>query len=117
MAARPKLAQSARTVVARGFGAMKFCPFEQVHVSWIAAGWWTRAAARVQAVREAVGPNIDILLDFHGRVGPAMAVWMEEAMRPFRPLFIEEPVLPENVDALARVWCSSSRRPSRPASG
>ncbi|HLH79074.1 MAG TPA: enolase C-terminal domain-like protein, partial [Chthonomonas sp.] len=41
--------------------------------------------------------------DFHGRVSPAMAVQMEEAMRPYHPLFIEEPVLPENVDALARV--------------
>ena len=97
-----ELAQSAREVVARGFGAMKFCPFEQVHVL-DRSGLVDESAARVQAVREAVGPNIDILLDFHGRVSPAMAVWMEEAMRPFRPLFIEEPALPENVDALARL--------------
>ena len=61
------------------------------------------AAARLAAVREAVGTGVDILLDFHGRVSPAMAVQMEEAMRPFHPFFIEEPVLPENVDALAGV--------------
>jgi galactonate dehydratase len=97
-----ELAASAKEVVAAGFDAMKFCPFEKVklidHVSVV-----EDAAERVAAVREAVGSNVDILLDFHGRVSPAMAILMEEAMRPSRPFFIEEPVLPENVDALARV--------------
>lgn len=97
-----QLAESAKSVVARGFTAMKFCPFEKVHIV-DHSGLVDESAARVQAVREAVGPNVDILLDFHGRVSPTMAVWMEEAMRPFRPMFIEEPVLPENVDALVRV--------------
>ena len=97
-----QLAESAKQAVARGFTAMKFCPFEQVRLV-DHSGIVDDAAGRVQAAREAVGPNVDILLDFHGRVSPAMAIWMEEAMRPFRPMFIEEPVLPENVDALARV--------------
>lgn len=97
-----QLAKSAKDVVARGYTAMKFCPFEKVHVL-DHYQLVEEAAARVQAVREAVGNGIDILLDFHGRVSPAMAVLMEEAMRPYHPLFIEEPVLPENVDALARV--------------
>ena len=96
-----ELAESAKSVVARGYTAMKFCPFEKVHVvdhySIVAD-----AAARVQAVREAVGNEIDILLDFHGRVSPTMAIWLEEAIRPYHPLFIEEPVLPENVDALVQ---------------
>ncbi len=97
-----ELAASAREVVSRGFSAMKFCPFERVHVvdhySVV-----EEAAARVAAVRGAVGSGVDIMLDFHGRVSPAMAIAMEEAMRPYHPYFIEEPVLPENVDALARV--------------
>ena len=97
-----ELAKSAKEVVAAGFTAMKFCPFEKVkvvdHYSVV-----EDAAARVAAVREAVGSGIDILLDFHGRVSPAMALQMEEAMRPYHPFFIEEPVLPENVDELARV--------------
>lgn len=96
------LAASAKEVVARGFTAMKFCPFEKVHLvdhySVV-----EEAATRVAAVREAVGTGVDILLDFHGRVSPTMAVWMEEAMRSSHPFFIEEPVLPENVDALAEV--------------
>ena len=63
------------------------------------------AAARVQAVREAVGSGIDIMLDFHGEVGPSMAIWLEEAFRPYHPMFIEEPALPENVDAMAKLAC------------
>ncbi len=88
---------------------MKFCPFGKVrivdHYQIV-----EEAAARVQAAREAVGPGVDILLDFHGRVSPAMAVWLEEAVRPFHPLFIEEPVLPENVEALAR-FAAQSKTP------
>ena len=47
---------------------MKFCPFEQVHIV-DHSGLVDESAARVQAVREAIGPNVDILLDFHGRSG------------------------------------------------
>ena len=96
-----ELAASAKNVVARGYTAMKLCPFEKVHLvdhySIV-----EDAAARVQAVREAVGNQVDILLDFHGRVSPTMAIWLEEAIRPYHPMFIEEPVLPENVDALVQ---------------
>ncbi len=92
---------SAGALAARGFTAMKTCPFKQVHVvdhySVVEA-----AAANVAAAREAVGNGVDIMLDFHGRVSPTMAMWMEEAMRPSHPFFIEEPVLPENVEALAQ---------------
>ncbi len=97
-----ELAASAKEVVSRGFTAMKFCPFDKVKLidSYRVV---EEAAERVAAVREAVGSGVDILLDFHGRVSPAMAILMEEAMRPSRPFFIEEPVLPENVDSLVRV--------------
>lgn len=97
-----ELAASAKRVVEAGFTAMKFCPFDRVrlvdHYAIV-----EEAAARVAAIRAAVGSGVDILLDFHGRVSPTMAIWMEEAMRDSHPLFIEEPVLPENVDALERV--------------
>jgi len=97
-----ELAASASEVVSRGFTAMKFCPFDRVHLvdhySVV-----EEAAGKVAAVRGAVGSGVDIMLDFHGRVSPAIAMAMEEAMRPYHPFFIEEPVLPENVEALARV--------------
>jgi galactonate dehydratase len=58
--------------------------------------------------REALGPNIDIGIDFHGRVSPAMAVRIAKELEPFYPFFIEEPVLPENVDALVTVARSTT---------
>ena len=61
------------------------------------------AAARIAAVREAVGDEVDIAVDFHGRVHRAMAVRLAQALEPASPLFIEEPVLAEHSEALAAV--------------
>jgi galactonate dehydratase len=95
-------AESARKIVNAGYTAMKMCPFERVRLL-DSASLVEEAAARVDAVRQEVGSAVDIMLDFHGRVSPAMAIQLEEAMRPSRPFFIEEPVLPENTDQLAAV--------------
>ena len=46
---------------------------------------------------------MDIAIDFHGRVSPAMALRLTPALEPHFPMFIEEPCLPENVDTLARI--------------
>jgi galactonate dehydratase len=58
---------------------------------------------RVAAVREAVGPYIGIGIDFHGRVHKPMAKTLAKELEPFRPMFIEEPVLPENNEALREI--------------
>jgi len=63
-----------------------------------------QAAARIEAVRKAVGEDIDIAVDPHAKIfEPNRALAMAEAIRPFRPLFFEEPLRPENVDALAKL--------------
>ncbi|WP_010166629.1 galactonate dehydratase [Candidatus Epulonipiscium viviparus] len=54
-------------------------------------------------VREVAGDDLDIAIDFHGRISPAMAPVLCRELEPFHPMFIEEPVLPENVDALVKV--------------
>ncbi|SHH84564.1 galactonate dehydratase [Clostridium grantii] len=54
-------------------------------------------------VREAVGDDMDIAVDCHGRMSTAMAIRFCKALEPYNPAFIEEPVLPENVDALVKV--------------
>lgn len=56
-----------------------------------------------QKLREAVGEKIDIMVDFHGRTYPAMAVQYINAIEEYRPWFCEEPVPPENVDSLLEV--------------
>ncbi|MFC6864029.1 galactonate dehydratase [Halomicroarcula sp. GCM10025817] len=58
------------------------------------------AVNRLREVREAVGDEIDIGVDFHGRVSKPMAKRLAKALEPHEPMFIEEPVLPEHNDAL-----------------
>ena len=53
------------------------------------------AVARVAAVREVIGPDRDVAVDFHGRVSPALARELCRALEPLHPMFVEEPVLPE----------------------
>jgi galactonate dehydratase len=66
------------------------------------------AAEMLRQVREAVGEEIDILLDFHGRVTPQMAIQYARAFEPYFPLFIEEPVQSEVPDAMAQVKLATS---------
>jgi galactonate dehydratase len=65
-------------------------------------------ARRFAALREAVGPDVDVAIDFHGRVGPALAKVLIEAIAPYRPVFVEEPCLPEHVGAMAAIAASTT---------
>lgn len=58
---------------------------------------------RIATVREAVGKYIGIGIDFHGRVHKPMAKILAKELEQYRPMFIEEPVLPENNEALREV--------------
>jgi galactonate dehydratase len=62
------------------------------------------AARRVEAVRSAVGDSIDIGVDPHARLfEPFRAIELCRALEPYDPFFVEEPLRPENYDALAKV--------------
>jgi galactonate dehydratase len=61
------------------------------------------AIERVAMVREAVGPDIGIAVDFHGRVHRPMARILVKELEPYRLMFIEEPVLSENREALKEI--------------
>jgi galactonate dehydratase len=58
---------------------------------------------RVGALRDAVGMDLDVGIDFHGRLHKPMAKVLAKQLEPFRPMFIEEPVLPENNEALKEI--------------
>jgi galactonate dehydratase len=63
-----------------------------------------RAAERaVAAMREAVGPDIDIMVDCHARPSPAMGLQFAKGLEPFGLYFLEEPCWPESVDGLAAI--------------
>ena len=95
-------AQSALDKVNQGWTAIKTVP---VPVTEIVAGpaKVKQAAAMLQAVREAVGDEVDILLDLHGRLTPQMAVLYGTAFAEFSPYFLEEPCQSENPKAMAAV--------------
>jgi galactonate dehydratase len=59
-----------------------------------------QAVQRIAAIREAVGNSIGIGIDFHGRVHKPMAKILAKELESFHPMFIEEPVLPENNETL-----------------
>ena len=97
-----ELAASAAGLVASGFSALKFTPFDATPI--LAGRRYVDAAvAKVRAVRDAVGPDVELMIDGHGRLSPAVAVRMAEALAEFNLLFFEEPCLPENVPAMVRL--------------
>ena len=63
---------------------------------------------RVAEARDAGGPDMGIAIDFHGRVHRGMAKVLMKELEVFRPLFVEEPVLPQHLDALKNIACQSS---------
>lgn len=58
---------------------------------------------RMASVREAVGKDFDIGIDFHGRVHKSMARILAKELEPYHPMFIEEPLLPEYLDELKTI--------------
>ena len=63
---------------------------------------------RVATIRQVVGDDFDIGIDFHGRVHKPMAKILAKELEPYHPMFIEEPVLPENNEALREVAMHSN---------
>jgi galactonate dehydratase len=70
----------------------------------------TQAVKRMEMLREGLGPDIDIGVDFHAKTSPSVASIIVKEVEPLDLLFIEEPCPPENVGAMARI----SRRSTTP---
>ncbi len=70
------------------------------------------AVADVSAIRQAVGPEMDLMIDFHGRLNPPTAVKCLEMLRPFNLLFVEEVIPPDNPAAYAKVAAAVPSVPS-----
>jgi galactonate dehydratase len=94
--------ERARQVVAMGFGALKFLAVPRSEpVEGLRSV--RHAAAVVEAVRTAVGPDVDLMVDLHGRTWPAMAIRYCQALEPYGLLFLEEPCPTEDLEATAQV--------------
>ena len=97
-----KIASLARGVVAQGYRGLKLDPFGHASAELSAADR-RHAMAIVGAVREAVGPDVQIMLEMHGRFTPSTAATVAKALEPFDPEWIEEPTPPENAMAYRAV--------------
>ena len=92
--------QRANEAKALGYRLVKIYPLPAIHA--IEASSTMRGiVACCEAVREVMGEEGDFALDFHGRCSAAFAIQVEEAVRPTRPMWIEEPLLPEITQDLA----------------
>ena len=89
-------------VVGKGYTAVKVVcvPYSEPLMS---ASYVKQFRLAIERLRLAVGDSIDIMIDFHGRTYPAMAIEYINAVAEFNPFFCEEPVPPENVAALREV--------------
>src|SRR6202521_5248097 len=96
-------ARAAGDVVARGFDALKFDPFSNPWRTHIGRAEETLAVERVRAVREAVGPKVEILVEAHRRLAPNEAIRVANRLEEFEPFWYEEPIAAEDVDSLAGV--------------
>ncbi len=97
-----EVGKAAKDIVAKGFTAVKMNATEELQY----VDTYEKidgAVKRIAAVREAVGPNVGIGIDFHGRVHKPMAKILAKELEAFHPMFIEEPVLPENNESLKEI--------------
>jgi galactonate dehydratase len=105
------IAASARQQVAEGYTALKTDPFWHEMARYgtaymsgvISRRGVERGAEIVAAIRDAVGPDVEILIDCHGNFDVASAIRCAKALAPYDITWFEEPVPPESYDALRQV--------------
>ena len=85
-----------------GFSAIKMAATEEMHY----IDSYTKLDAvigKIAAIRDALGFELEIGIDFHGRLHKSMAKVLAKELEPYKPMFIEEPVLPQNNEALREI--------------
>jgi galactonate dehydratase len=96
-------AESARWQVAAGYTSLRTIPFLPGWEGQTPSRYLDSAVAIVGAIREAIGPEIDLGIDIHRNLGPDEAVVLARELEPFRLLYMEDPVAPESLEALRYV--------------
>ncbi len=98
------LAKDAKKAVAEGFTAIRFSAFTPefwLHRSY--SEWTSAALARVTAVREEVGNDIDICVEIHREMNPAESIAFGRRLEPLHPFFYEDPMLPDSPALMAEI--------------
>ncbi len=94
--------EKAKEAVKRGVTAMKWDPFGKNYME-ISNKELNTALECVGEVRDAVGKEVDLLIEGHGRFNIATGIKIAKELEPFKPMWFEEPVPPDNLDALKAV--------------
>jgi len=97
-----RMVDLAHRVIAEGYTAIKVVcvPYSE---SLMGPSTVKKFAENIGRLRAAIGNHVDLMVDFHGRTYPAMAIAYINAIAEYSPFFCEEPVPPENLQALADV--------------
>ena len=98
------LANDALNAVNQGFTAVRFSPFSSdyyLHKS--DSEWADEAVNRVAAVRETVGPDVDICVEIHRQMNPAESIALGRRLEEFNPFFYEDPMLPDSPAIMGEV--------------
>jgi len=100
---RPRnVAEAAKEKLLQGYTAIKMNATDEI--AWIDSFSKVQAVLdRIGAIRDEVGYELDVAVDFHGRVHKSMARVLMKELEPFKLMFIEEPVLTENEEAFAEL--------------
>lgn len=97
-----QFAEKAKLAVSRGVTAMKWDPFGKSYME-ISGKDLDQALRCIAAVREAVGPQVDLLIEGHGRFNVPTGIAIAKELEPFKPMWFEEPTPPDNLEALKAV--------------
>ena len=106
-------ASAALKIVGLGFTAMKFDPFGAAGPR-ITRSDLNLSLKRIEAIRNAVGEGVDVIIEAHGRFDTDTAIRIANELKTYSPLWFEEPIREENIRAMAEV---RSRSPVTIASG
>lgn len=101
-----EFAAKAKHTVDLGIKALKWDPFGAAHMT-ISREQLEKSVNIVGAVREAVGDKVDLLIECHGRFNPTTAIEISRELEQFKPMFMEEPCVPDNMDSTAYVRAHS----------
>ena len=93
--------EAVKKVVARGYLGLKVDPFGAGYYEMERAEK-VKSVSLIEAIRGTVGPDVEIMIEMHGRFSPATAIDLSRDLEKFKPSWVEEPVPADNREAMSK---------------
>ncbi len=100
---RDEAVRDSTEAVRAGHTAVKIDPFPPEYANWTMSRLTKEVTEHVGAVREAVGPDVDVAVEVHRKLGPSEAIAVARRLEQFDILFLEDPVPPDSIQSMAEV--------------